>query len=142
MRLLQTMKHSIKRIYHRHEQWEEIKFNMWGTVDDRYKFLEKAIKFTGDDVLYGSYMKKVSKEWKLSCEHNLTDLSQNRRAWIGHAACALAFKCPEDIVRQAWHELSDEQRLKANNQADLAIAEWENKHLWKGKEDAQKEFRF
>ena len=98
---------------------------MWGTVKDRKKWLQKAIDFTGDAELYGSYMLRVAREWPYSCEHNLTDLSQNRRAWIGHAAVALAIQCPEDIVRSAWSNLTKPQQDQANAKADEAIRYWE-----------------
>jgi len=70
-------------------------------------------------------MLHVANEWTYSCEHNLTDRSLNRRAWIGHAACALAFRCPEDIVRAAWSELTEQQQVEANAKADEAIRSWE-----------------
>lgn len=98
---------------------------MWGTVKDRERFLNWAIKFTGNAELYGEYMMRVVKEWTFSCEHNLTDRSQNRRAWVGHAACALANECPEDIVRQAWSRLTESQQDAANAKADEAIRYWE-----------------
>lgn len=78
-------------------------------------------------------MMRVADEWKYSCEHNLTAL-QNRRAWIGHAACALAFKCPEYIVRRAWGFLTESQRDSANNEADKAIKHWEEKYAKENKE--------
>lgn len=99
---------------------------MWGTVDDKKHFLKLAIEFTSDHKKYGYYMRRVIAEWQISCENALTDLSMNRRAWIGHAAVALAIQCPEDIVRQAWSFLTDEQRFLANNEADRAIIEWED----------------
>lgn len=98
---------------------------MWGSVDNRSLYFETAKYFTGNADLYGNWMKEVAREWHYSCEHNLSDRSQNRRAWIGHAACAMAFRCPEDIVRQAWGHLSEKQQIDANNQADIAIQEWE-----------------
>ncbi|MDB4261381.1 hypothetical protein N9878_00800 [bacterium] len=73
-------------------------------------------------------MIKVVIAWKYSCEHNLSNISSNRQAWIGHAACAMAFNCPEDIVRAAWGHLSDEQRVQANKQADKAILHWEENY--------------
>ena len=115
------------RTYHPYWKWEETRFNMWGKVNDREYFLKKMIEFTGNHNKYGNAMLKVIREWKYSCEHNLSDISQNRRAWLGHAACALKYKCPEDIVRQAWSYLSDEQRILANEKADKAINYWENK---------------
>ena len=122
------MKHSIERIYHPYWEWEEVSFNMWGSVGDKDKYLKEAIKFTGNHIAYGFYMLKVAKEWAKSCEHNLTNKTQNRKAWIGHAACAYKFKCPEHIVRLAWGHLSEDQQRRANKQAEQTIKWWESKH--------------
>ena len=100
---------------------------MWGRVSNRESYLAVAIEFTGNAKLYGEHMLRVTREWKYSCEHNLTALDQNRQAWIGHAACALAFMCPEDIVREAWGHLKEQQQIEANNVADIAIRDWEER---------------
>lgn len=113
------------RVYHPYWLWEEIEYNMWGSVPDRDQYLDLMIRFTGDAVLYGAGMLRVVREWKYSCEHNLSNVTQNRKAWVGHAACALLFRCPEDIVRSAWSRLAEEQQIQANAVADIAIREWE-----------------
>lgn len=118
-----------KRIWHPYQDWEEVRFNMWGSVDNRPLMLKKAIDFTGDHKLYGLFMIRVINEWPISCENALTDYYMNRKAWIGHAACALALGCPEDITRQAWKELSYEQQYMANKEASRAISSWENMHF-------------
>ena len=100
---------------------------MWGTVRDRKSWLQKAIDFTGNATLYGEWMRRVTDEWRYSCEHNLTKVDTNRKAWIGHAAVALAMQCPEDIVREAWGYLTQEQQDLANMQAQQAIEHWEQK---------------
>ena len=114
----------IDRVYHPYWEWEEIKYNMWGDVDDKKLFLEKAVIFTGDHEKYGGFMMRVIREWPISCENALTDQTLNRRAWVGHAACAMAIRCPEKITREAWGKLSDEQRVLANQKADESIREW------------------
>lgn len=114
------------KVYHPVHLWEEISHNMWGEVEDKGGALGKAIEFTGDHILYGKHMMRVIKEWPYSCENALTDNSINKKAWIGHAACALAMLCPEDIVRKAWGYLTDEQRLLANGQAIAAIGHWQS----------------
>jgi len=119
----------IKRIYHPYYMWEEVAHNMWSDVSDRKVYLDWAIGFTGNHFLYGQFMIAVANNWKYSCENALTDLLLNRKAWIGHAACALANNCPEDIVREAWKELTNEQRLLANREAERAILHWEASHL-------------
>lgn len=130
MRTASSSKMKYKRVYRCVDEWEEIRYNMWGTVVDRNGFLEKAIAFTGDHALYGKYMMRVVKEWSVSTENALTDPTISRRAWVGHAATALALRCPEDITRQAWGRLTDEQRVLANAEADRAIDWWE-KHYTK-----------
>jgi hypothetical protein len=108
-----------------HPWWllEEVKSNMWGDVSNRKTWLEIAILFTGNADLYGEWMLKVVDEWQYSCEHALTK-SGDKRPWIGHAAVAMAIKCPEDIVRQAWGYLTPEQQDKANKKAEEAIEIW------------------
>lgn len=122
LKKLRRMK--FKRVYHPFHAWEEIRHGMWSDVDDRRCHLDKAIAFTGDAKLYGSYMMRVISEWPISCENALTDSALNQRAWVGHAACAMAIGCPEDITREAWGRLTDEQRLLANKEADRAIRKW------------------
>jgi hypothetical protein len=118
----------VKQIYHPYTAWEDYKAGMWRKVpaSEEAKYLDEAIRFTGDALEYGSYMLRVAKEWPISCEHNLTDTSQNRRAWIGHAACCLAINSPEYLTRQAWGYLTQKQQDDANAQADAAIRYWEN----------------
>ena len=123
----------MERVYHPYWNWEEIEHNMWGDVDDRKKYLKKAIAFTSDHKKYGRFMMRVILEWPVSCENALTDNSINKKAWVGHAATALALGCPEDITREAWGNLTDEQQLLANNQARKAIQTWEYNYL-KGSE--------
>ena len=117
----------MKRIYHHYTLWEEYKYGMWKTFHGQEldNFLIIAIEFTGNHLLYGYWMKEVIRLWEYSCEHNLSDNSINRQAWIGHAACCLALGCPEHVTRLAWHSLSDNQQILANLQATEAIKEWE-----------------
>ena len=99
---------------------------MWNLPADANEQLNQAIEFTGDYKLYGQWMIKVTENWPNSCENALTDYSLNRKAWIGHAAVAMALKIPESITRKAWGHLNYEQQLLANNQADRAIRLWED----------------
>jgi hypothetical protein len=117
-----------ERFYFPYTQWEDYKNGMWKklTKDKEDDYLKKAVEFTGNDVLYGKWMMEAVKKWPITCLHNLSDVSQNRKAFIGHAAVCLALGCPEYITRMAWWELTTEQQDKANAQADAAILYWEN----------------
>lgn len=114
----------MKRVWISIDLWEEIPAGMWCHVKDRSAMLQAAIAFTGDHVSYGAFMQRVIREWPNSCLNALTDQNLNQRAWIGHAACAMAICCPEDITRQAWSCLTHEQRTLANKEADRAIRYW------------------
>lgn len=106
---------------------------MWRSVAgrERTRLLKRAIEFTGDAQLYGSFMRRVIIEWPMACEHHLTDVNQNRKAWIGHAASCLALGCPEDVTRSAWGYLSKQQQDEANAEAQAAIETWEAAHAAK-----------
>ena len=126
------MDSKLKRVYRPFQDWEEVGFNMWGNAKDRAQDIDKAISFTGDHNLYGKFMLRVVRDWPVSCENALTDYTINRKAWIGHAAVALALGIPEDITREAWGKLTYEQQELANRQAEHAISTWET-YYRKGK---------
>ena len=121
----------MKQIYHPYWKWEDYKNGMWRKVskEEELKLLPEIINFTGDYKLYGAAMFEVIKYWKYSCEHNLTDMGMNRKAWVGHAACCYKHGYPEYLVREAWNTLSTKQQSLANKMADEAIKEWELKFL-------------
>lgn len=123
------MRNKIDQVWRDVKDWEEIPHNMWGEVSDAKYSLEQAIAFTSDSKLYGSFMNRVINEWPVSCENALTDKLLNRKAWLGHAAVALALNIPEDITRKAWGFLTDEQKFLANKEAERNIAIWEHNRI-------------
>jgi len=116
----------MKQIYHIYERWEDFINGMWRKETAKYEEAElpNIINFTGDCVLYGNAMLRVIKEWPISCEHNLTNVSINRRAWVGHAACCIEKGYPEIYCRSAWGLLTEQQRVDANKKADYAIEKY------------------
>lgn len=116
-----------RRRYHPFWSWEDV--GMWRdvTAAEKRELLSVAIEFTGDHVRYGAAMLRVVEEFPIACEHNLTELSMNRQAWIGHAAAYLAHKLPEYVTREAWGLLTQQQRVLADAEAAKAIREWERR---------------
>jgi hypothetical protein len=70
-------------------------------------------------------MQAVVDTWAIAASVNLTNLQQNRRAWLGQAACCLEHKCPEDVTREAWNTLSEDVQRSANAVAMQIIEEWD-----------------
>lgn len=125
----------MKRIWHPFYLWEEVGAGMWETAygEDAKRLLSEAVTFTRNAALYGSFMIRVVAEWRYSCEHHLTDENINRKAWVGHAATALAIGCPEYLTRSAWGQLSQKQQDDANAQAQNAIDTWVKNHAAQNK---------
>jgi hypothetical protein len=116
----------MKRIYHNYLKWEDYLNGMWRKVlpEEEEEMLHVAIEFTGDHSRYGSAMRRVIKEWPFTCEHNITDNSINKKAFIGHCAVCIELGIPEYITRQAWGFLNQEQQDLANLEAENTIKEW------------------
>ena len=118
----------MKRIYHHYEKWEEIQHGMWRTIrgQERQIFLFKAAELMKDTNRFYESMLSASLTWRYSCEVHLTG-GFNRQAWMGHAGCCFAVGSPEDVTREAWHTLTQEEQDKANQAADAVLAEWDKR---------------
>lgn len=114
----------MNRIYHNHELWEEVKYNMYGASKNKEQDIQKVINFFNTESLVIEYMEKVIEEFKYSCEHNFTNPSMNKIAWLGQASVSLYSNIPEDIVRIAWSYLTLEIQERANNIAIRMIERW------------------
>jgi len=100
---------------------------MW--LDSSSCELETTVAFTGDHKAYGEWMGKVVDTWPFSCENALTNYKINRKAWLGHAAAALAIGATQAMTRKAWAFLDDRQRALANREAARHIGSWENRYI-------------
>lgn len=119
----------MKQIFHNYKLWEDFQNGMWRrvTAAEESSMLLIAIEFTENAEKYGKAMLRVINEWPITCEHNLTDNNQNRRAFLGHCAVCLELGIPESITRLAWHQLSQKQQDEANAMAGYAIEQFEIK---------------
>lgn len=105
------------RIFHVYEKWEAINYDWFALkhktmtkVQCEWKYKELMTNLDEfEDVLIN-----VINEWKYSCEHNLTNKSLNRVAWLGQAAMAYKYKIP-NIYSSGWQLLSEDEQ----NNADL-----------------------
>jgi hypothetical protein len=124
------MDYKIERVFHPYWVWEDFKNGMWNSTSksERQQIIDICLYFMEDTDAFGTSMLAVVDEWPISCEHNLTSISNNRRAWIGQAASCMATGSPEDVTRAAWGMLSEEKKEKANKKADTAIELWEDRY--------------
>ena len=122
----------MKRIFHHYEKCEEYTAGMWRNVtgEERHGFIRASADLMRDPAGFEAAMLRAVKEWRFSCEHNLTARGVNKRAWLGHAGCCLGVNSPEELTRLGWHTLNQAEQDAANAAADRAIAAWESLHLF------------
>lgn len=114
------------RIFHTFDKWEAVAAGFFapgikGRTKDECEAEYGA--FLGDLSDFREGINKVFHEWPNSCEHNLTNSSMNRIAWIGQAAACAARGLPSTF-RGGFSALPTEQQNAAN---ELAL-EWLN--IW------------
>lgn len=126
----------MKQVFIPYYEWEDFINGMWNRGNDNQ--LKHAIDFTSDHEKYGKAMEEVIKAWPKTMLNNLTNLSINRLAFLGHCAVCYKINIPESVTRQAWGLLTEQQRINANKEAAKNIKLWEyeyaesNRKLHKG----------
>ena len=116
----------MKRIYHHHEKWEEVKYNMYGSVNpkERNMLIQKVINYFKQKSLVEKNMAFVIDNFKYSCEHNFTNPSMNKIAWLGQTSLAVYGNIPNDVVMEAWNYLDEKTQDRANEIAKGEINRW------------------
>ena len=120
----------MKQIYHPWHLWEDHKHGFYDNISgrDKKEMIEKAVQMFTDSELTEICMLKVINERKYSCEHNLSNLSMNRIAYLGQAACCVFAGIPCSVTMEAWNKVSKEKRDIADSIAERLIKEWEVKN--------------
>lgn len=117
----------MKRIYHPYWLWEDYKAGFYDNVSGKNKkeLINYVIELFSNPNLTETYMRKVIDNWKYSCEHNLTNLSMNRIAYLGQSACCIYKSIPSTITMEAWNLVDKSNRDIADSIASNIIKEWE-----------------
>jgi hypothetical protein len=120
------------RIFHHYEKWEHVKYNFFGTNHPKYSKLQCEHLYK--DLLtnidkFKHIMNCITNEWVFACEHNLTNKSMNRIAWLGQASLSYSHQIPS-IYCSGFQLLNNEQKNAANNAALEVLNNWlNNKNL-------------
>jgi len=118
------------RIFHTYEKWEATEY---GFFDSRHPTLSpeqckyKYKMFLEDLDAFEGGINLVFLEWPNSCEHNLTNRSLNRIAWIGQAAAARVHKIPS-IYCSGFSMMTKEDQDAANELAFRYLNLWLKDH--------------
>lgn len=120
----------MKRIYHPYWLWEDYKAGFYDNCSGEIKkqLIQKGIDMFNSESLTIDNMLKVINEWKYSCEHNLTNESMNKIAYIGQGACCLYCKIPSRVTMEIWNKLEKEIQDRSNKIAAEILIIWKQKH--------------
>lgn len=114
------------RVFHTYEKWECYKAGFYATTHltmNKQQCLEAYRDFLSDDDRFESALEGVISEWKISCEHYLTNVAMNRIAWLGQASACYSMGIPS-AFRGGFSLLSDADQLKANLLALRYLNKW------------------
>lgn len=115
------------RIFHTFDKWEAVSAGFFAPGikgRDKDECEQEYGVFLADLNRFAEGIQKVFKEWPNSCEHNLTNGSMNRIAWIGQAAACCAIGLPS-TYRGGFSQLPPDTQ----NSANLLAMEYLNKWL-------------
>lgn len=118
------------RIYHPYTKWEDWKSGFYNNCsgDIKKDKIIKVIEMFNNEKLTRKYMNKVIDEWKYSCEHNLTNNTINKIAYIGQSACCLYAEIPNTITMEAWSLLDLNIKNRADKIALEILEKWKKRN--------------
>jgi hypothetical protein len=118
------------RIFHPYDKWEDYRHNFYGGVleFENDKTLNTYADLLKDLTKFEAALKHIIFEWTYSCEHNLSNESMNRIAYLGQASNALVNKVPYNISMGAYSLLTPEEQKAADAMAEKYLNLWLEKY--------------
>jgi hypothetical protein len=117
----------VERVSVPYWEWEDHRAGLYRIIPAAGED-ERARELLADPERLLDAMRQAVESWPTSALHQLSNTEQNRRAWLGWAACKVAANSCARATRYAWPRLTNEQRAAANAAADTVITEWERAH--------------
>lgn len=120
----------MKQIFIEYTKWEDYLVGMYNDNDviDKNIKINNSVLLLSNSYDFYNVCKDVLNNWVNAVDVNLSNKNQNRRAWLGAAACMYNHKSPEYLTRVAWGLLSIQKQAAANNVAEKIIIEYERKN--------------
>lgn len=119
----------MKRIYHHYSEWEDFKAGFYSDYSkSEINDFNQSVRYVFSSAeKTEQWMRNVLTHWPKSCEHNLTNVSMNRIAWLGQAACCYYGGVPCKATMFLWKFLDDKVQRRSDKIATKLIKEWEQK---------------
>lgn len=120
-----------KQFFIHYQKWEDFQNGMYRVKEENGKDLMvfNAINLLKNQEEFYSTMMDLINDWNISVKVNLTNNQQNKRAWLGAAACCYKYNVPEYLTRIAWNLLDKNYQVEANITAEKIITYYNNKNI-------------
>lgn len=121
----------MQQFFAHYEAWEDFQNGMYRLNYElnRDRFVIDAIWLLKNQAEFYSAMNELIDKWPVAAKVNLTNNQQNKRAWLGAAACCYKHNTPEYLTRLAWNLLNKEDQDNANITAEKIIFEYNSTHI-------------
>ena len=105
----------MEQVFYPWDLWEDHKHGFYNNVSglNKKKLEEKVLEVFSNESMTLMFMSSVLDNWKFSCEHNFTNPSINKIAYLGQAACCLAYGVPSTVTMSYWRNVPEEYRDKS-----------------------------
>lgn len=109
------------RIYYPHYVWEDANAGLYNMSQYDDELIRKCILIFEDQELFWDVLCQMRIDWEKSFEFNLSNKTQNRKAWLGQAACCYNHGASFNVTIAAWRMLSEKNKVESNETAQRMI---------------------
>lgn len=124
------MEVEVTRVYHPWNRWEDYPAGFYEKPSGAVKkqMIDRVIELFSSADLTTQHMSMVIEKWPFSCEHNFTNNSLNRIAYLGQAACCIYAGIPSTVTMEAWSSVPEDKQKQACDIAESLIVSWLKTH--------------
>lgn len=124
--MVQVMADIIQR-WHPWHLWEDHRHGFYNNISGKKKrqIAEAVVALFKDTPRLACAMRAVAETWTYAMEHNLTNPSLNKIAYIGQCAACLEVGAPATVTMEMWSTLDASVRKAADAAALAVLKDWE-----------------
>ena len=120
---------STGRIFYPHTLWEDANNGFYSVgllCPEKVSFCKNVLS---NQELFWDIMCQMRIDWPYSFQFNVSNFTQNRRAWLGQAACCYNHNAEFNVTIYAWGLLDKNTQDEANKTAQKMIDLFEREEM-------------
>lgn len=117
----------MNQVFAHYEHWEDWAAGMYAalhSIPNPAAAVAASLDLFRSRHEFRAACRQVITAWPVASAVNLTDTTQNRRAWLGQASHCLELGIPAAATCQAWNQLTSTTKAAANKDAQTIITRY------------------